>query len=174
MENQTKKQNNIGFWILLGVVLLFLFGASQEKSQPAPTPKIGSGITIVNTEVDRPFLDSCSYTIEATNYSTINQNLKIRIELLQENGALIGDYSWEYKPLYTGSPRTDHLNGAMCPAYVQQYGVASIEYILSYSQKNKIGPDIVVEDKTIDVSNKYIDKTVKSSIPFPTPTSSIY
>lgn len=136
---------------ILGFLLLLLFILPFQKEQSA-SPKV----TLVNTEVERPNLTSCKYTLERTHQNLKNQNLKVHVSLFSENGLSAGDFNWVDDTLKTENPRLDFLYTPVCPSYVTKNGVASIEYSLR-DQNGK-----VIERKTIEVSNKFIDKTQSS------------
>lgn len=123
----------------------------------------GNGLTVTNTAVEKTAVDSCRYKLEEKNSSETKQNMNVRIYLLSQDGSKIGDFSWDLKPLYTGSPKIDNLVNAPCPAYAVKNGASKIEYVLSDYPGN------IIVDKSIDVSTKYTDNISKEANPSPTP-----
>lgn len=146
------------FGIIVFVIALFGRGTINKESSLVPTSKTGSGIVLTNTEVDSPYGYLCRYKIQQANNSAGSQDIKIQINVTRKDGYPVGNFSWEDKPLYTGSPRIDYLNNLPCTSNVDDNGVTQIFYTLSNSSGK------LMDTGYIDVSNNYIEA--------PTPTLS--
>lgn len=141
---------------------------TSGKNSNQSTPKLGSGIIITNTEVDSEHGYLCKYKIQETNNSSDNQNIKIDISLGGKNWFGLDyrdnndEYKWEDKPLYTGSPRIDYLDGVPCPEYMDKNGVTKIMYSISDAGSGKF-----LIGNTIKPSTNFVPESI------PTPSYSL-